>query len=48
MDSLIAIGSGAALLYGILAIFRMSYGLGAGDWSLVQNITMIFILNHRP
>lgn len=36
MDSLIAIGSGAALLYGILAIFRMSYGLGAGDWSVVQ------------
>jgi Cu+-exporting ATPase len=36
MDSLIAVGSGAALLYGIFAILRMSYGLGAGDWELVQ------------
>ncbi|MGI6143813.1 MAG: heavy metal translocating P-type ATPase [bacterium] len=35
MDSLIAIGSGAALFYGILAIFRMSHGLGVGDWELV-------------
>ena len=29
MDSLIAIGSAASLLYGIFAIYRMSYGLGA-------------------
>ncbi len=36
MDSLIAIGSGAALFYGIFAIFRMSYGLGAGDLELVR------------
>ncbi len=36
MDSLIAIASGAALLYGVIAIFRMSYGLGVGDWGLVQ------------
>ncbi len=36
MDSLIAIGSGAALIYGIIAIFRMSHGLGAGDWALVE------------
>lgn len=35
MDSLIAIGSGAAMLYGIFAIYRMSYGLGAGDMELV-------------
>ena len=35
MDSLIAVGSGAALLYGIAALFRMSYGLGHGDWELV-------------
>ena len=28
MDSLIAVGSSAALLYGIFAIYRMSYGLG--------------------
>jgi len=36
MDSLIAIGSGAALVYGIFAIFRMSHGLGVGDWELVH------------
>lgn len=36
MDSLIAIGSGAAMVYGIFAIYRMSYGLGAGDMELVQ------------
>ena len=37
MDSLIAIGSGAAMIYGIFAIYRMSYGLGAGDMDLVAH-----------
>ena len=36
MDSLIAVGSAASLVYGIFAIFRMSYGLGAGDLALVE------------
>lgn len=36
MDSLIAIGSTASLLYGIVAIYRMSYGLGSGDMELVH------------
>lgn len=36
MDSLVALGSAAALIYGIVAIFRMSYGMGVGDWSLVD------------
>lgn len=36
MDSLIALGSSAALLYGIFAIFRMSYGLGHHDLELVS------------
>lgn len=36
MDSLIAIGSGASLVYGIFAIYRMSYGLGNGDMELVH------------
>ena len=36
MDLLIAVGSGAALLYGVAALFRMSYGLGHGDWELVS------------
>ena len=31
MDSLIAIGSGAALVYGIFAKYRIGYGLGHGD-----------------
>lgn len=35
MDSLIAVGAGAGLVYGVFAIFRMSYGLGAGDLNLV-------------
>lgn len=36
MDSLIAVGSAASLAYGLFAIFRMSYGLGAGDLALVE------------
>jgi len=35
MDTLIAIGSSAAMAYGIFAIYRMSYGLGVGDSELV-------------
>ena len=37
MDSLVAIGSGAALIYGLFAIYRMSYGMGQGDWELVAH-----------
>ena len=36
MDSLIAVGSLAALLYGVAALFRMSYAMGHGDWATVQ------------
>lgn len=36
MDSLIAIGSGAALAYGIFAIYRIGYGLGHGNDALVS------------
>lgn len=39
MDSLIAIGSSAAFLYGIYAIFRIGYGLGHGDMELVHRFT---------
>ena len=35
MDSLIAVGSGASLIYGIAALFRMAYGMGHGDWDTV-------------
>ena len=37
MDSLIAVGSLAALGYGVAALFRMAYGMGHGDWELVQS-----------
>lgn len=40
MDSLIAIGSTAALVYGIFAIYRMGYGLGSGDMELVGQYHM--------
>ena len=35
MDSLVGMGSMAAALYGVFAIFRMSWGMGHGDWALV-------------
>lgn len=35
MDSLVALGSAAAMTYGIFAIYRMSYGLGIDDMELV-------------
>lgn len=37
MDSLIALGSGAALVYGIFAMYRISYGLGCGDMAVVEH-----------
>lgn len=36
MDSLIALGSSAAILYGIYALFRVSYGIGNGDMDTVR------------
>lgn len=36
MDSLIAVGASAAMIYGIFAIFRISYGLGYGDMAVVE------------
>ncbi len=36
MDSLIAVGSGAALLYGVISLFTMSYALGNGQWETVK------------
>ena len=37
MDSLIALGSGAALVYGIFAMYQISYGLGYGDMAVVEH-----------
>jgi len=39
MDSLIAIGSSAAIVYGIYAIYMIGYGLGHNNLELVQRYT---------
>ncbi len=36
MDTLISVGSGASLVYGIFAIYRMGYGLGTQNMELVH------------
>ena len=36
MDSLIAVGSLAALVYGSAALFRMAFAMGHGDWATVE------------
>ena len=40
MDSLIAIGSGAATVYGIYAIYKIGFGLGSGNMELVHSFIM--------
>lgn len=40
MDSLIALGSSASLLYGIFAIYMIGYGLGHNDHELVHRYSM--------
>ena len=40
MDSLIAIGSGAAFIYGIVAIYCIGYGLGHGNNEMVHSFVM--------
>lgn len=40
MDSLIAIGSTAAIVYGVYAIYKIGYGLGHGDMALVSQYSM--------
>jgi len=36
MDSLIAVGSGASLIYGVTALFVMANAMGRGDWETVS------------
>lgn len=36
MDSLIAVGAGAAMVYGVVALFQIGYGLGHGDMARVH------------
>ena len=40
MDSLIAIGSSAAIIYGIYAIYKIGWGLGHGDVHMAHNFMM--------
>lgn len=40
MDSLVAVGSAAAVVYGVFAIFRLSYGLGHQDAALIERYGM--------
>ncbi len=37
MDALIAVGSGAALVYGVFALYQIGYGLGHGEADRVQH-----------
>ncbi|MBQ8670680.1 MAG: heavy metal translocating P-type ATPase, partial [Oscillospiraceae bacterium] len=40
MDSLIALGSSAAMVYGIFAIYHIGWGLGHGDLAMVDQYRM--------
>lgn len=40
MDSLIAVGSGTALIYGIAVLFLMASAIGKGNWTAVENYRM--------
>lgn len=40
MDSLIAVGSGAALIYGIFALYKMAYGFAVADMARVETAGM--------
>ena len=37
MDTLIAVGSGASLIYGVVALFRMAYAVGHGQMDIVKH-----------
>ncbi len=40
MDSLIAIGSSAAMAYGIYAIYKIGWGMGHGEMEMVERFSM--------
>ncbi len=40
MDSLIAVGSAAAVVYGVAALYCIGWGLGHGDMELVEHYSM--------
>ena len=40
MDSLIALGSSAALVYGVYALYKIAFGLGHGDLDMVRQFSL--------
>ena len=40
MDSLIAVGSAAAVIYGVAALYRIGWGLGHVDMAVVEQYSM--------
>ena len=40
MDTLIAVGSTAAVVYGVAALYQIGWGLGHGDWQRVDKWSM--------
>lgn len=40
MDSLIALGASAALVYGIYALYKIAFGLGHGDMGMARQFSM--------
>ena len=40
MDALIAVGSGAAMMYGVIALYFIGWGLGHGDMAVVERWSM--------
>ena len=40
MDSLIAVGSGAAFAYSVYAVYKIAWGFGAGDMGIVHHFAM--------
>ncbi len=40
MDTLIAVGSTAAVVYGVAALYQIGWGLGHGDWPRVEKWSM--------
>ncbi len=40
MDTLIAVGSTAAVVYGVAALYQIGWGLGHGDWARVEKWSM--------
>ncbi len=39
MDSLIALGAGASLVYGVYALYKIAFGFGHGDMAMVSQFT---------